>query len=349
VRREEFQTALPYALEISAADRQLTFFPVDYPEVLYSARVLAGKAYQGLGEIGNAERAFRQAAQVPVARRSEALGSVSELYRAQGDTTRAREALEEARRIDPDNLQHEFNLGDLLLREGDLDGAEACFAAVAERDPEQTPALLNRGYIARKRGDLGRAEAIYRQAMEHDREGVEARANLAHLLLEQERFAAAGALFEQVRERRTELLDIDLGLLVVRAARGEWPEASRLAAEVCARFPEIEAAAPTPSDTARALLRLGTELVRQNQAKCAEFALLAAASLDPESMAAHRALAELHFARGAYWAAIAQYELLLKSNPEDGAAFSRLGDCYQSLGVAEAARMCYARQRELGC
>ncbi len=348
VRRAEYDLALPYALSVPATGRQPTFFPLDYDEMLYSAHILAGQAYQGREELSRAEHSFRQAAQVPVPRRSQALGLVSELCQQQGNNVGARQALEEARTIDPGNLQHLFNLGALLLNEGELEQAEACFAAVVQQDPEQTPARLNMGYIARKKNDFARAETLYREALEHDLDGVEARANLAHLLLEQERYAEAGAWFEQVRQRRAELLDIDLGLLVVQAVGGDAAAAHGLASEIIARFPDIESEMDSASGTARTLLRLGAELLRRNLARCAELALLAAAALDADARAAHRALGELYYTRGVYWQAISRFEMLLQAHPGDAVVFGRLGDCYERLGVAAAARMCRDQQRQLG-
>ena len=64
-------------------------------------------------------------------------------------------------------------------------------------------------------------------------------------------------------------------------------------------------------------------------------------------MEARRCLGEIHWLQGAFWKAVTQYEALLLANPRDGQAFQSLGDCYQKLGVQDAAAMCYAKSAEV--
>ena len=347
-RRGEFSEVLPHARAVLEGGRQLTFFPIDYPEVVYSARVLCGKAYQGLGEWEAAERAFRQAAEEPVARRSEAMGSLSELYKARGDFQRALQALDEARQLDPENVQHLFNTGTLYLEQREWERAAEWFERVVERVPDSAPALLNLGYIAKMKGAFEEAERVYRQAIEHDAEGVEGRANLGHLLLDLERFDEARAVFAEVRQRRSGLLDIDLGLLVTLCWQGEWELAKGLISELLTLFPTVERQLEDASGGARTLVRLGAALVGDKLTKCAEFAFMGAVFLDGDCAEARKGLIELYFVQEAYWKAIGQCETMLAANPQDSATFRRLGDCYQRLGVDEAARMCYAQSRQLG-
>ncbi len=194
-------------------------------------------------------------------------------------------------------------------------------------------------------------ERIYQQAIQNDPEGVEARANLGHLYLDQERFEEAGQVFHQVRARKTGLLDIDLGLLVTLCQRESWKEVVELMGEIFELFPELERLEKDLEDllqAARTLVRLGAILVRRNLPKCAEFAFIGAVFLDGNFHQARRSLAEIYFVQSAFWKAIAEYEAILQTVPQDGGTFQRLGDCYQQLGVEEAARMCYEKSRLLG-
>ena len=350
MRLKDCTRALKYARAVLEGERQQTFFPIDYPEVIFSAHLLCGQAHQALGEWEEAEAAFRRAAEMPVARRSQALGSLSELCRAQGNSERALEVLQEAHQVDPENVQHLFNAGSIHLERKELDRASEFFEQVVERAPDFAPALLNLGFIAKTQGKMEEAERIYLQAIQNDPEGVEARANLGHLYLDQERFEEAGQVFHQVRARQTGLLDIDLGLLVTLCQREDWKEVIELMREILDLFPELERLEGDLEDSlqaARTLVRLGAILVRRNLPKCAEFAFIGAVFLDGNFHQARRGLAEIYFVQSAFWKAIAEYEAILQTVPQDGGIFQRLGDCYQQLGVEEAARMCYEKSRLL--
>jgi glycosyltransferase involved in cell wall biosynthesis len=347
VRREAFPEALRYAEGLLSGGQQMTFFPIDQREIVYSAHLLCGQAQQGLGDLDAAEKYFLQAAEIPVVRRGEALGSLSELYKVQGKLDRAIEVLTEAHEIDPDETKHLFNIGSIYLEQKKLEEASDFFQKVIDRVPDFSSALLNLGYIAKVQGRPEEAEEIYRRAIEIDPDGVEARANLAHLHLDQERFEEAREVFREVRARKPGLVDIDLGLLATLSREGAWPEVVELLGEVLGAFPEVAAELDKPADAARTLVRLGATLVRQNLTKCAEFAFMAAVFLDGDFLDARRGLAELHFVQAAYWKAVAQYEAVLLVNPQDGAAFERLGDCYRHLGVEDAARMCYEQSRRI--
>jgi glycosyltransferase involved in cell wall biosynthesis/lipopolysaccharide biosynthesis regulator YciM len=347
-RLEDHKKVIHYASAVVDSERQMTFFPIDYEEITYSAHLLCAQAHEALEQWLEVEAAYKSAAEVKVPRRSEALGSLSNLYKKLGQGTDARRALEAALAIDPENAQHLFNLGVLHLEAKEMDTAKAHFEKALLSQPNFALALLNMGYIAKAKGELGEAESIYRRAIDCDGEGVEARANLGHLFLEQERFAEAGVLFAQVRERQQGLLDIDLGYLLslVQVPQRDWRACAELLRELKGRLGDWSA---IPSDFATlpmAALRLGelgALLLRNNLHKCAELALFTAVVLDTSLVDVRRLLAEVLFGQGQYWKAVAHLEAVLVADSQDGQTFRRLGDCYQQLGVKEAAEMCYAR------
>ena len=96
------------------------------------------------------------------------------------------------------------------------------------------------------------------------------------------------------------------------------------------------------------MVRFGALLAQRELHKCAEFAFAAAVALDGDCREARCCLAETHFALGAVWKAIAQYEAVLLADPQDAGSLQRLGDCYQQLGVDEAAQLAHSRSRDLG-
>ncbi|MBI2504133.1 MAG: glycosyltransferase [Candidatus Latescibacteria bacterium] len=344
IRLGRFAEAGSYAQAVLDSGPQHTFFPIDQRDLRYSALLLRAQAHQGLGEWDRAEDAYLQASQVQVPRRSEALGSLSQLHKSLGKKEKALQILEQARQVAPDNLHHLFNIGVLHLEEGRLGEAKEAFEAVLVRQPEHGPALLNLGFIAKHRGQVQEAEQLYRQVAALQPEGVEALANLGHLYLAEGRHAEAASTFAQVRSRDPRLLDINLGLLASLASQGQWDQA--LALEILNPFAEAQPVElGEQRAAARTFVRLGAVLVGRQLPKCAEFALAIAIALDAGCLEARRCLGQLFFHQGAYWKAIAQYEVVLHFQPRDAEVFRSLGDCYRKLGVEEAARMCYEQSR----
>jgi tetratricopeptide (TPR) repeat protein len=214
--------------------------------------------------------------------------------------------------------------------------------------PDFTLALLNLGFIAKSQGRLDEAELLYKRAIECDVDGIEARANLAHLYVDQERFSEAADLFESVREVDGDLLDIELGYLLslVHLPNQDWPRCQSALVQLKKLLGDWTATEADFMRTDSAALRmgeLGALLLGRELTKCAERALSVAIALNGELLDVRRLLAEVHFALGKHWAAIAQLEAVLTVEPTDTASFGRLGDCYAQLGVNEAAQMCYAR------
>jgi tetratricopeptide (TPR) repeat protein len=345
IRLERFAEAGRYAQAVLDSGPQHTFFPIDQLDLRYSAQLLRAQAHQGLGEWAPAEEAYLQAFQVQAPRRSEALGALSQLHKSLGKKAKALEVLEQACQVDPGNLQHLFNIGVLHLEEGRLEEAQRAVAGVLGRDPGHGPSLLNLGFIAKSRGEIQEAERLYQQVAQLQPEGVEALANLGHLYMDAGRHAEAAHRFAQVRARDPQLLDINLGLLASLAAQGRWDQ--ELARQILTPFAQGQAVElEEQRAAARAFVRLGTTLVGRQLPKCAEFAFGIAIALDAGCLEARRGLGQLLFHQGAYWKAIAQYEVVLHLQPRDAATFGALGDCYRKLGVEEAARMCYEQSRK---
>ena len=350
IARGEYKDALGLASQIMDSESQLTFFPVDPVEISFSAVYLSAQAHHALGHMVEAESAYRQAAEQSVPRRTEALGNLAVLLKQLGRREESLGILLEANEMDPVNCKHEFNIGVHYLEQQDLEEARRRFERVVEKKADFRPAWLNLGYIAKATGRFEKAEKIYADLVAAAPEEVEARANLGHLYLDQERFADAKSVFEELRRHDATLLDINLGLMLAVAHLEDWAVVCRLAEEFRNVFIEkvdLGGSFSDGSQIASGLVRLGNYLVSQGQNKCTEFCYAAAVILDDGNMEARRCLGEIHWLQGAFWKAVTQYEALLLANPRDGKAFQRLGDCYQKLGVQDAAAMCYAKSAEV--
>ena len=346
--------AIEYAEWILQREPQLTFFPIDQGELEYSALCLAGRGYQALGEFDKAEASFVKAADgAVVGRRAEALGSLSEVYKAASDRDRALQVLHQAVEIDPSSAKHVFNIGMLHLEATEFDEAASRFRQVLEIKPNYGPAILNLGYIAKQEERFEDAEQLYKQLIEQQPAGIEARANLAHLYLDLERYEQAVESFEKVRKLDPDLLDINLGLLLAQSVVVSNLDLD-LAERTMASIGEISVDFRSPASIAESFVEFGALLVREGQLKCAEMALRVTVNLGGAdagsgdipvvtSIKARRCLGEVYYARGMYWDAVRQHEAILLADPRDGETFKRLGDCYARLGVDEAAKLCYDR------
>ncbi|MEE2657239.1 MAG: glycosyltransferase [Candidatus Latescibacterota bacterium] len=333
---------------------QLTFFPIDQTELAYSCLTAEGRALALTGDLEGAEQSLRQAAATPVARRSEALGMLSEILQQQQQFAAALKVLQEALEIAPNHPKHRFNAAMIHLDQGKMEAAKAGFEELLEIMPGHPPALLNLGFISKSRGDVEAAESYYRAVLDNEPDHADALANLAHLLLAAEREQEAVEMFQRVRQLRPGLLDIELGELAAGQAINRWND--ELAQELLRRFPTVSQlpAAGVPGDVSSfdgSFFQLGLQLVKQELAKCAEIAFSISArcgegeagAMSEVSAGARCCLAELFASQQQFWKAVAEYEVLLRADPCNGDAFRRLGDCYSKLGVEDAAQMCYDR------
>jgi glycosyltransferase involved in cell wall biosynthesis/Flp pilus assembly protein TadD len=356
---QKWTEAVEAAHSVLNADFQMTFFPIDRQELTYSSLCVLGRALAQLDDIDGASEALHRATKTTVARRSEALGVLSEIYKTRGQADEASAVLTQALLISPDDAKHRFNRGMLDLEARRLEQAQEAFVSVLDVSPGYAPALMNLGYIAKTGGDMAAAERWYLQVLEMDADNADGHANLGHLYLTQERFIEAERHLSRVYAQKDDLLDIQLGLLQAQLAQGNWNAVLArqvLAAMADSGTPDVSTAA----NASPALLQLGVALVHRNVITCAQIAFscaVLAAQLSGELpgpgagdsviLQARRCLGELFITQGQAWKAISEYEALLQANPKDGEAFGRLGDCYTKLGVEDAARMCYDQREQL--
>jgi glycosyltransferase involved in cell wall biosynthesis/Tfp pilus assembly protein PilF len=356
--RGEAAEAVRYAQKVLQRDQQqLTFFPIDQNELRYSTLHILGRAQAVLDQVDEAATSLQEASTVPVARASDALGSLSDIYKEAGRRADAVAVLDRALAMAPDHPRHLFNAGMLQLEAGEAEAARERFERVlAVVGPEPTDArlraLLNLGFLAKSAGDVDTAERRYLEVLDLAEDHVDAKANLGHLYRQADRPAEALARFDEVLAAQPGLLDIELGRLCVQLTLGEWD-----AARGAALFAAVPEAGEPPgggtpaqgdlrAEEGDAFLRLGIALVRRNLSNCADMALQISLTRSPEGASAaqaHRCLAEICFNQGRLWDAVSHLETVLRTAPEDTDAFRRLGDTYARLGVDDAARLCYER------
>jgi tetratricopeptide (TPR) repeat protein len=174
------------SVALPAAEQALTLVPGDYDALVAKARALAQ-----LGKPDDAEATFRDASH-RVPNRAEALHFLADLKLAQGKPDAALAALNEARRVAPDDpdvllafgtaaapgpdaraaLEHaaairpgfsvaQAQLGKVLAALGELDKAEQSLTAALQLEPRQADwhAALGEVYVAKGNADAAAHEA----------------------------------------------------------------------------------------------------------------------------------------------------------------------------------------------
>ena len=343
-RLNRYQEAIGALDQALAFENQVTFSATDPLALKYSIRFFKGQNLEGLDQLEDAIVWYQQASEID-ANRGGAFGCLSSVYRRLGRSNEAIVAIDAALKCEPENAQHRFNRGTFYLEAGEMDLAVRWFKKALESDPTKPEPYLNLGYVARRQGDVKTAEDMYRQAIERTSGGYEPQANLGHLLLDQERFVEAGTLFETVRGQQASLLDITLGLCVVKASLGELSGVQSFLPEVLQAVYGTELSMPIPAETTASeasllLAESGHMLVQQQQIMCAKLAYWAAHCLDGESLEIALQLAAIYQAIQEHWKAVSLYEMLIQKRPTDPELFQKLGVCYEAMGVAEAAQLC---------
>ena len=344
LRLNQHEDALRHLRLAQQYEDQVTFAPNDLRKIKALVRLFLGHVHEAKGDLEEAVRCYEASAAVGVAR-ADSLGPLSTALRKLGRREEAGRALKQAAECDPANPHHPFNLGVMALEEKDLSRAEELFTQAMERGGGLPQALLNLGFIHKKRGAFDLAEEMYRRAAQQMEDATEAYANLGHLSLSLKRYDEAAEAFLKVRETQPGLLDVNLGLALASARRGDAALVREmLNAAVRGTFGDaLTGGLPailSPSDTAQLFSEVGRTLVGRGQPQCAAFAFETAWALDPASRTAALSLAEILRHQGEAWRAVSVYEALIQAAPGDADLFRRLGACYRQLNADAAAQAC---------
>jgi tetratricopeptide (TPR) repeat protein len=129
-----------------------------------------------------------------------------------GRYDQARQVLEQAHAIKPEDAETTFTLGVVCRRLGELETALTYLSEAAVRDPTSIPALVEMGIAY---GELERhedAERVCRRALALDEGNIEARLGLAVALYHQDKNDQAAAVFREVLEAEPDNVRAHFGL-----------------------------------------------------------------------------------------------------------------------------------------
>ena len=124
----------------------------------------------------------------------------------------ARQALEQAHRLAPEEASSTMLLGVVCRRQGDLDLAVTLLAEAAAADPGMPQALIELGIAYGALGKHAAQERVCRDALALEPDSLDARLGLAVALYHQDEFDAAATEFRTVIEQDPENLRAHYGL-----------------------------------------------------------------------------------------------------------------------------------------
>ncbi len=201
----------------------------------------------GVGDLGEAERAFRRAIELRPDY-ADAHYNLGLVHNARGELSKAIDAYRRAVDHNPKHAQAQYNLANALSRRGEGDAAVEAYMKAIDADPQHDNAQFNLGIALHERGDLDGAAARYRAVLRINPEFGRAMRNLGHVLLAQGRKDDASAQFGAALRRGSTQQDpelvadlcCDLGRIYID--QGELTRAAQLYTEGLAihpRHPEL--------------------------------------------------------------------------------------------------------------
>ena len=134
-------------------------------------RVKLGVAYEALGRLGDAERAYQEVLRSTPGF-ADATWRLGVVRWRQGRRAEAERLWSEALRQQPDHARAMTDLGLALQARGDLAGAEGLFQAAARTDPRTAGPWLALGNLHAALGDVARARQAWQRFLELARYGV---------------------------------------------------------------------------------------------------------------------------------------------------------------------------------
>jgi len=136
----------------------------------------------------------------------------AEQHVAGGDLAAARQCLDRAVEILPDELELTVALGNVLLRLGDIEAARREFTKAAVLHPEHVPAHTDLAVVLLHLGRAGEAESSARQALALEPTNLGALKVLARICLDSERYAEAVQAYVTILQQNPD--DVETLLLV---------------------------------------------------------------------------------------------------------------------------------------
>ncbi len=276
---------------------------------------------------------------------AESYGGLGQIYLAYDLTTPARVALDNARRLDPEDFRWLYLLASLEQNEAELATAAQHFEdALALPPPPAELALAARirlGNVYLDAQRLEDARLAFQQAIELDGEAAAAHAGLGRAAARQERPQDAVGHFRRALELQPEASAVRYPLAIALRELGQRDAARHeltQRGDVQASFRDPLAEAVLELATGSGVhLMFGNRAVRNGRLEVAEQRFRRALEVNPRSAEAHQSLAAVLEGRGERQQAIEHYSSALALAPDNPSLHYNLGTILVDQGHDEQA------------
>jgi tetratricopeptide (TPR) repeat protein len=232
-----------------------------------------------------------------------------------GQVSKAREQLEEALRIYPDDIEAHNNLGVAFADTGQLTEAMEQDEAALRLKPDYAEAHNNLGETLAGRGRLPEAVDQYETALRLKPDYAEARNNLGDVLLQTGRVADATEQYETALRLKPDYADAHYNLGNIFFQTGRGAEA----------MDQYETALRLKPDDAKARYNLGTALLQSGRIPEAIGQFQAAIQINPDYAEPHNNLGNALLQTGRIPEALGQFQAAIRIKPDYAEAQNNLG------------------------
>jgi tetratricopeptide (TPR) repeat protein len=270
------------------------------------------------------------------------------IYRELGNREKERTFFKEVLKRDSDDMDSVFRLGTIYLEEKSYGEATDLLQKVITKDPSHSGALINLGIIARRTGDLDGALRYLERALREAPNSVEALSNLGYVYYEKDDLLKAKQLFERLIEVDHTLLDIHfvLSMIYVRLKSLE-PVVAECDSILRLLGLERNIVLGNLSDLSKLFVDIGKVLLEQKRPTLGSLAFNVAIHLNGDVPQTLKKIGRICFQQGDYDVSLEYIEKAVRLNPQDWENLYLMGNCYEKMGVEEAAATCYQKAKDL--
>ena len=304
-----------------------------------SAEVHANLAWVSLNK-GDTDEAIReyQLALAENASYVPALVGLGSILSQEGQFQKARELLETAVRLRPEDAGARAALGQMFLDSGQPERARQTFGQVLERDPGSVTALLGLGSSAEAAGDGAEAERRFREAVALDPKNARGQYSLGCALQARGALDEAARAYAAARELEPNHTWSHNNLGKLLSEQGKPEAAAR----------ELRRAVECDPSNVEAQYNLGTVELGLGRFEPAIVALRAALALKSDLTLARQNLAFAYLQKGDVVGALREYRALTQLHPEMADAWFQCARLLSAAGETAEAQRCLRRALELG-
>ncbi len=299
------------------------------------ANIGIGRTYVALGDYKQAETAFQWAIGLDERQATPHL-PLAKLLARRGELNKARERLDKAAELEPDNPDVFVTRGDVFARLGSADAALDAYDGAILRDARSVAAHLGKANVLMAQQRYGDAQMAYAAVTTFDAENVEAWRGLGAARLALSDFTGSETAYRMAAQHDSADLESLLGLGDARMMQQQYTEAISVLTRACELAP----------DNLTAHLALGAAYVANLEAENGLTAYLQAVTLDENSADAHSGYGTALLAMQQYAEAQAAFQRALELAPDMVTAHGGLGDVALAIEGSEVAENHYQQALE---